>query len=178
MFDASVGQAWSDPVLVFAQALGLLGFGVGVMALLSREDGRLKLLISLVGLIMAAHFALLGALTGAAANVLTALRAYLSRFAWAKPAAPVFIAAYLGFGAWTYRVPADLLAIGAGVSGTVAMFYCAGERLRLVLLLTTSLWFAHNLTKGSIGGVLMEAVFAGSLLLAMMRERRQVATDP
>lgn len=153
----------------WAQIIGLFGFVFGIAAYLNQNDKALKALIALSAMTMAVHFFMLGANAGGCAAVLTSLRSFLSILQGMKPLAPVFLFAYVPLAYFKVDIWVDILPILAGILGTFSMFYLQALWMRYGLLVTTSLWFTHNLLQGSWGGILLEAFYIGANLYTIYR---------
>jgi hypothetical protein len=154
------------------QAIGLLGFFLGLAAYLTKNDIFLKVLIGAASLAMACHFFLLGAHVGAGAALFTGIRSIISIFQKMKIWAPLFFVAYVLLAWFAYQEWIDILPLCAGLIGTYAMFYLRQLPMRYWLFVTTFLWFLHNLFHGSIGGVLLETLYMAANLLTISRLRR------
>ena len=145
-----------------AQIIGFIAFALGVTAFLQKDDKKLRLIMMAQALTLCVHFILLGRHTGAASVFVTGVRNGVSVFGWAQKIAPVFFVAVLFFGWLTYDSPVDIFPILAGVIGTTAFFYLSGIRMRLTLVLSSSMWLIHNIIVGSIGPAFMEAFMMGA----------------
>ena len=152
-----------------AQAIGFLAFGLGVTGFLQKRDQRMKSIMTGQAVIMAVHFAMLGAYGGMVAAGVTAVRNMAAMSARARPLAPVFILIYIVLGYFSYSVWYDVLPIIAVCIGTVAFFYLEGIATRLCLGGATSLWLVHNIAAGSIGPSLMEIVNLGAHFTTIYR---------
>ena len=139
-----------------AQIIGFIAFALGITAFLQKDDKKLRLVMMAQALTLCVHFIMLGRHTGAAAVFITGVRNGVSVFGWAKKVAPLFFISVLGFGWYTYDSPVDTLPILAGIIGTTAFFYLSGIRMRLTLVMASSMWLIHNILVGSIGPALME----------------------
>ena len=141
----------------FIQALGFIAFGLGVTALLSHDDRKLRILMTAQCLTLAIHFILLGASAAAIAVLISAVRNYVSLYARnRKHLALVFIALYLILGHNQYQDWVDLLPIIGCIISTIGFFYLKDIPMRLFMLATTFLWIIHNGISISIGPFLME----------------------
>ncbi|MGJ5815279.1 YgjV family protein [Paludibaculum fermentans] len=152
-----------------AQCAGYVALVLGVGAFLSRDDRRMKLLLSAESVVYGAHFLMLGNLAAAGSAGISAGRTYLSlrsRSLWLAAAAIVlnvwvgFRVAHNGMG-W--------LPIVASCIATVAFFTLDGVRLRLVLLTTTLMWLVNGYVSRSIGGTVLESLIATANVSTLVR---------
>lgn len=156
-----------------AQAIGLLGFGVSITAMLQKNDRRMKLLLALMASILALHFWLLGAVTAAWMVTIGASRFALSLHPKAKKFTLPYLLAYALLGTITYSEWVDLLPIASGIIATYSVFYLSAIRMRAFLLTGSCLWLIHNIVQGSIGGVLMEIAFISANCFTIKRLRAE-----
>ncbi|WP_310596550.1 YgjV family protein [Aeromonas aquatica] len=161
-----------------AQLLGLLACAIGVTAFLQRQDGKLRLHLTLNGVLMALHFMLLGATAAAINCLLCAVRTWVSGY-YRGLGVMLF---FLGI-AWLLVMPQVehpiqvLTLIGTTLS-TYALFRLEGLALRLCMLSSTLCWLTHNLWAGSMGGILLEGSFLivnGRTILTLHRARGAAA---
>ncbi|MCY9837187.1 YgjV family protein [Aeromonas media] len=162
-----------DPL---AQLLGLLACAIGVTAFLQRQDRKLRLHLTLNGVLLTAHFMLLGATAAAINCLLCAVRTWVSGY-------------YRGLGVMLFFLgltwllvmpriahPIQLLTLLGTTLSTYALFRLEGMALRLCMLSSTVCWLVHNIWAGSWGGILLEGSFFivnGHLILGLYRARRQ-----
>lgn len=142
----------------------LIGFGCLLFFLwcnAQKDEQRLLRGVSAGVLVWGLNFALIGAWTACATNVLVALRYQVAargksvRFFW------LFAALHLGVGLALASTGRDALAIAGTLLGTVAVFLCRGRSLRAVFALGSACWLAHNILAASVAGVLMESANVG-----------------
>ena len=142
-----------------AQIIGLIAFGVDVVALGSTNDKRFKWLLALACALLGVHFMLLEAYAGACIMVINSTRFALSVHANARRFSLLYISLYAVVGGLSYGTFIDIFPIASGVTATIAVFYFAGIKMRSLLILCGMFWLVHNVAQHSIGGVLMEIVF-------------------
>ncbi|MCB9963630.1 MAG: YgjV family protein [Rhodospirillales bacterium] len=163
------------PFEYIVQAIGILGFLLGIAAYLSKDDIALKLLIGIASFAMALHFFFLGAYVGTGAASFSGIRSFLSIFKKVRPLAPLFFAAYIPLGYFYIHGWVDALPIIAGLIGTYAMFYLERLPMRYALFIGTSFWFLHNLLQGSIGGTLLELFYLGANIFTIRKIKKEDA---
>jgi hypothetical protein len=138
------------------QALGFLAFFVSLYAFSRTSDKQLRIGQAVQSFVLALHFYLLGANTAASMSLLTVARNFLSLHKKVKNLAILFIVIYVAVGIYTYRELVDILPILSTLLGTTAVFYFSGIKMRLTMMLSTTLWIVHNAVFISIGPLLME----------------------
>jgi hypothetical protein len=143
-----------------AQCIGYIAFILGVSAFLQKSDRRLKALNSCQSLVYAVHFTLLGNPSAAACSLISGIRAYLSLKTRSPYLAAVIIGINVALGFVFAKGVAGWLPVIGACLGTLAMFLMRGVRMRIVLLMSTSMWLANNILSGSIGGTLLETTIA------------------
>lgn len=158
-----------------AQIVGYVAFLLGVTAFAQRIDWRLKVLIAAECVAYTVHFYLLGNYAASFSAGLSTVRMFASLKTRSPWVAGFFLAANIGLGAALATSAMAWFSIGAGVCGTVAVFFLKGIGMRAVLFAATLCWLANNILSGSIGGTLLEGIIAvvnGATMLRLWRERR------
>ena len=152
-----------------AQCAGYLALVLGVRAFLTRDDKRMKQLLSAESVVYGAHFLLLGNLSAAGSAAISAGRTYASirsRSLWLAAAALVL---NIAFGFRVAHTSLGWLPIIASCIATVAFFTLEGFRLRLVLLTTTLMWLVNGYVSRSIGGTILESLIATANVSTLVR---------
>lgn len=143
------------------QLVGYVAFVLGVASFLQRNDRRLRGMIGVQASTYAVHFFLLGSTVAGIASLITSTRAWLSLVTRARVLGVAILCVNLVFGLLTAKNAAGWLPVVATSAGTIAFFWFAGLRMRLILLLSTACWLTNNLIVGSIGGTMLE-LFIGA----------------
>lgn len=164
------------------QLFGYLAFIFGVGCFLQKSDLRFKVFMSIECVSYVVHFWLLGNLTACASSAVSVGRsvaAIRSRSPWV---ALFFVLLSLAMGAWLAKSWLSMLPIMASCSGTTALFLLKGIRMRMLMLVGTSLWLVNNILSGSIGGTALEAVIFVTNCWTIFRmgrdQRRDEAVPP
>jgi hypothetical protein len=152
-----------------AQSVGYVAFVLGVAAFLQKSDRRLKGLNSCQSLVYGVHFALLGNPSAGASALLSGIRSYLSLKTRSPYLAALIIVVNVAFGFVLAKSAAGWLPVVGSCLATLAMFFMRGVRMRLVLLVCTSLWLTNNILSGSIGGTLLESTIATINIITITR---------
>jgi hypothetical protein len=154
--ESIIALFWQNPV---AQTIGFVAFLIGASAFLHKDDQRLKYYLTAFTFVLSVHFFMLGLWTAALLALLGSARNYVSSLTNNFWVMVIFILA-----AWILAIPnsnewVHLLPVIAVSVGTWALFREKNLRMRFFMAIGTVCWFSHNLAVGSIGGVIIEALF-------------------
>lgn len=152
--------------------------------MLHRNDGHLRRSSMMAALLWALNNLLIGAETAAALSVLSAGRTATSvalarkaaRLRAASCGAFMLLALAIALATWE-GLPSALTAT-ASLMSTWAMFYFAGVRLRLVLLVGAVLWLAHALIYGSWEQAFAQVLAIGASAYGAWRIERTTRRPP
>ncbi len=143
------------PWIITVQGLGLLGAVFELYAATHKHDQGLVRNVIISGLILAVHYAFLGAWPAFVSDLITALRFYLSRF---KSLASIFWA-FLSFYILSCAVLADnvieTFPFMASILGTVGLYRLSGIPMRVFFAVGQALWLFYCLSIASWGGILL-----------------------
>jgi D-alanyl-lipoteichoic acid acyltransferase DltB (MBOAT superfamily) len=162
---------------VLAQIIGFIAVCF-TFALFQVNNRRSMLAIGLVGgTLYAAHFILLGALTGAALNVVNIAKAGIF-YKYNEKRRPnwlpyLFIGLTILSGIATWQGFRTLLPVIAGCAATIAFWQLDTKRIRRLALIAPPCWFVYNVIVGSYPGMLSEIVNVSSNSLAQYRFDRK-----
>ena len=156
-----------------AQGIGFIGMAL-VFAAFQQNDKRRILWVQALGaVVFAAHFLLLGALTGMCMNLLEIPRNLVFAHEHKKQRqilwTVVFIAFFMVLGIFTWESPMSLFPIGAMSLSTVAFSLRKPRHIRLCSLPVSALWLTYNILSWSIAGALTESFCLLSILIAIAR---------
>jgi len=154
------------------QVLGFLAFFISLYAFSRTSDQHLRIGQAAQSFVLALHFYLLGASSAAAMSFLSGIRNYLSLHKNVKNVAVLFIVVYLVVGIYTYEELVSILPVISALLGTTAVFYLSGIKMRLVMMLSTTLWIIHNAVLVSVGPLLMELFIFGTTARTVYRLRK------
>ena len=160
-----------DPATLF----GLAGLAIGsVWALF--ESRRLILGLQATGaLAFAAHFALLGATTGAATCALAAAQALAAQRLQGRALVVAYASSavlLVGALAKTWQgLPSFFAALGAGFA-TAGRLQAEPQRMRWLFLGGTAAWVAHNILIESALGLAADALSLAVLAIGLLRAGR------
>lgn len=119
------------------------------------------------------HFLLLGATTGAAMNIIGAVRCYV--FYHVKPGRgnvwilATFVSVAAVATAFTWQGPLSLLAMLGSMLGATAFWQTNPKIIRRIILFVPPLWFSYNTISGSYPGMFIEVVMFFSNLVGQYR---------
>ena len=148
MFDSNV--------LLFAQLLGFVSYGLGVFCFYQKDDKKLKIVMLIMNLNNTLHFALLGAVTASIGSILSVFRTGLALKTSSRIVAISFIAITFLIGVIFSQYWYDLFPILGTCIGTYALFCLKGVNMRIAFLCGALCWLTNNIIVGSIGGTLLE----------------------
>jgi Bacterial inner membrane protein len=157
------------------QLFGYVAFAFGVACFLQKSDLRFKIYMAIECVAYVIHFWLLGVPTAAASSAVSLGRSLASIRSQSPWVAAFFIALALGMGVWLYTGWLSLLPIMASCIGTTALFFFSGIRMRLLMLVGTTLWVVNNILSGSYGGTALELVILSTNSWTIWRLRRDAA---
>lgn len=161
----------------YQELIGAVAYGIAIAGFMSHSDRALKLCVIAACSINAVYFSTHGMYITAMVLGLTVTRIAVSMRTSDWRVGVVFIAATL---CTPLVAPSqDVLAVAAGVLGTIAVFWCTGVPMRLVLLGNTACLLINNLLGGAWAGVAGEAVIlAVALWRIQVMTRNRPTKDP
>ncbi len=148
MFDSNI--------LLFAQLLGFVSYGLGVFCFYQKDDKKLKLVMLVMNINNTVHFALLGAITASISSILSVFRTGLALKTSSRLVAVIFIIITFLLGLYFSHHWYDLFPILGTCIGTYALFCLTGINMRIAFLCAALCWLTNNIIVGSIGGTLLE----------------------
>lgn len=169
---------------LFAQLLGFVGMGLNLTSFQLKEQKKLIRLQFYSSIVFAAHYLLLGAITGCVLNIVGIARAFVysnKEKDWARKPfwLYLFVAAYIGVYILTFTVfgkePTtrnlllELLPVLGMTAVTVGFKLEKASHVRLLALSNVPTWMVYNIFNGSIGGTLTEVCCLISVLVGMLR---------
>lgn len=163
------------------QGLGVLGILASVLSFQCKSHKRIMLFRTMNELLFGLQYVLLGAYTGAAMNAVGCVRNLIfsrqvetGKKTWLSRA--LFSGAFVIFSIVTWSGPKSLLVGIAKVLSTFAYGCTDTRRLRWIILFTSTSWLLYNLCVHSIAGVICEAFTLLSLVVSLIRFRRNPET--
>ena len=160
---------------IIAQALGFVALAILIIVFQKNNRKTMLQLMMVAAFLFSVHFFMLGAMTGAAMNLLNVFRSYV--FAnredkkWAKHGwwlyVFLFLVAILGIFTWDGYYSA--LALFAVAVQTFAFWSKNTNVIRLISLIVPPCWFAYNFIVGSIPGMVTEVLILASILVGIYR---------
>ena len=158
------------------QLIGYVGMALGIFAFSQKDDLRMKIGMVVMTCVLIVHFMMLGSYVAAVASGLAGTRAALSTLPFARKHAHCFVAFFVivscVFSALTYEQWIDIFPFLTMISGTFALFYLHGLRLRYAFVCIGLLWLLHNAFAQSYGPLVMEFFILSANILTIIRLRR------
>lgn len=160
------------------QIIGIAATVIAIVMLQTNNRRRLLFLQSLCNFMFVIHYAMLGAMTGAAMNIVAGTRTAVFNFSDKKWASSVwwvvgFLVLTVGLGIFSWEGPVSLLFIGSSVLKTVGLRWGSTKTLRRIYFPCAVATFIYDAFSLSIGGMLTEGFAAVSSLVAMIRFDRK-----
>lgn len=160
-----------DHWLDTAQLFGYAAFVLGVTSFLQKSDIRFKLYMSAECVAYLVHFTLLGNPAAGASSLVSMTRSLVSIYSKSLWIALAFVAINIALGFKLATVWWNWIPLIASCVGTLALFLLDGIKMRMVMLVGTSLWIVNNVLSGSIGGTALEVVIAITNLYTIYKMR-------
>ncbi|HZK21675.1 MAG TPA: YgjV family protein [Oscillospiraceae bacterium] len=159
---------------VVAQIVGFAGAFTYFLVFQMKKRSSILAINVLAGMIFVVHFSMIGALTGAAMNVVCALRCivyYYSDKAWAKSKAwlAIFVGISIVLGVFTWGDIYSIFPLMAMVITSISFWLKKERNIRLLTLPTQPFWMIYNIHNNSISGLLTDVVIFSSILIAIIR---------
>ncbi len=160
--------------------------GIGAMALTGasyqgRTPRRILVLQGAGGLVWALHFAVLGAYTGSALNILGAARSavylrtgesrWASSRAWPFGFSAICIAVAAWSGIWGGEGWVSVISLIAQVWASFVLRSKSARTIRACSVGISALWLSYDALSGSIPGTICETISQASLWTAIVRYR-------
>ncbi len=160
------------PYGVVTQLLGFIAIGFSVAVFQLNRRHLMLILQMLARLLWAAHFFLLGAVTGSAMGLLGAFQSFAYYKAGNKRDAHIPILSALSFVAatvFTWQGPRSLLPLGGALIGVLAFWQINPRHIRLLALPGSGCWFIYSVLSGSYAGMTADILVLFSTLIGIYR---------
>jgi hypothetical protein len=158
---------------LIAQGIGIIAVCISLSVFQSNKRSKMLKLVMVAALLYTVHFYLIGALTGAAMNLIGALRSHTfyklkpkNRHWWILG---VFILMAIVGGLITWQGPLSLLPLAGSICGGLAIWHTKPSEIRRWSLIATPMWFTYNAISGSYPGMLIDTFSLTSNLLGEYR---------
>lgn len=162
---------------ILIQSLAVLGLTIWATSYHFQSRKKI-LLVQLVSFIFwISHFILLGAIVGAIVSSIAAIRLFVFAFKkkdnWiSHPSVPVFFVIVSVFA--TYITATTYLAVFALIGGVFAIIASAQNeenKIRKLFIPSHISWIIYDLSVGSYGGALSEAILGMSALISLFKKK-------
>lgn len=158
--------------------LGYAAFFIGIIAFQSNKHKHIVLLKALTDVCFGIQYILLGAYTGAAADLTGCVRNLIFAKEFKRKSTQNIVTAFFVFimiiiGIVTWNGYISLLAIAGKLCTTVSFSIKNTKYLRLFTIPSGFMWIIYNAVSGSVGGVLYEAMVIISIIIAAFRYDRK-----
>jgi hypothetical protein len=154
---------------MLSQLLVAVAIGFDLLSFQLQARRRIIACLIVSCILITCHFVLLDLWTAAGLALLAAVRLLAGYLTTARVVMLGFIGASLVIAVLTFDGVLSVLGCLGSIFGTIGTFCRNDKRLRLVMMVATSLWLVHNSLAGTPTAVVMEALFLGSNLLGYYR---------
>lgn len=156
-----------------AQLIGFIALGLFILVFQVNKRHTMLKLSMWAAFTYAIHYFLLGAYTGAALSLVTAIRNYTySKYGMTKHRLilpVVFIIIFSVAAMLTWQGPLSFLPLCASIAGAIAYWQKSPRIIRLVELLSTPLLLFYNVASHSYPGVIIEMLFLAATTIGIYR---------
>ena len=160
---------------IVAQVIGFIALAILIIVFQKNNRKTMLRLMMVAAFLFSVHFFMLGAMTGAAMNLLNVFRSYIfanrEDKSWAKHDwwLYVFLLLVVVLGIFSWDGYYSALALFALAVQTFAFWSKNTNVIRLISLIVPPCWFTYNLIVGSIPGMVTEVMILTSLLVGIYR---------
>ena len=154
---------------IIGQVVGFLALGVVIASYQVFDDRYFYILKGVTYTLMATHFLMLGAMTGASQNLIGMLRNFTYLKGYQKAAIWVSVFAFIGIGFFTVQSVIDTLPIISNVACSLVMLFFTGLVVRIVYWSGCILWLIYALEHVSYAGMINETIMFVSASVGIIR---------
>ena len=160
---------------IVVQLIGFVGLVFLVLAFQQKKRGGILGVMLTGQLIFLIHFALLGAWTGVAMNIVGSFRTLVFRYRGVKNWASgaywpwIFIALFWAGSLVSWQGMISLLPPTAMTIETIGLWMKNPSRIRLINLFPHPFWLAYNMINQSWAGIATEVFVIISVMVAILR---------
>jgi len=167
LFEKGVSLFLSDPLW---QSLGFLAMFILFYAFSLTDDKKVVRILLISNFFWIAHFYFLDNTAALFATLIAMVRLWLSLKFKGSLWAMIFVTvACIISGIFSYTDPISILPIIATIAASYWFFFLEKTELRLLLILTSSMWFVYHLETGSMSWVINEIIVSFTLLIAIYK---------
>lgn len=160
------------------QGIGVIGFIISAISFMQKDDRKMKNILGVSSVLVAVAYYMIGAMTGAGAIMVSAVRNFVAAQGFkSKLVYPFFMIVCLVVGYYTYQTPFDFLSIAGALCATTALFKFDGIPMRLLMIVSCSLWFTYDVISTAIGPMMMEFFNVVACIYAIQCLRAQKSTS-
>lgn len=154
---------------MLSQCLIAIAIVFDILSFQFKQKQKIVACLSVSGVLITSHFALLEQWTATALMLLATIRYFVTIFSHSKRLMFIFLSLNTLVMMLTFSGMLSLLSFAGSSIQTMAAFCQSDRRLRKLMLIGTSIWLINNTLVGSPAAVLMELLFIGSNLIAYHR---------
>lgn len=159
---------------IVVQTVGMLGTLAAILAFQCKKHKSLTILRTANEMLFAVQYFMLGAYTGMAMNLVGSCRNLIfikmvERNKSTKKVSFLFSALFAAFAVFTWEGTKSILIGGAKVVSTFAYGNKNTSMVRILILITSLVWFAYNATVKSYAGCVCEGLTIISVISGIIR---------
>ncbi len=167
---------------IASQVFATASFAYGIYGFLHPADRNFRTAFAISSVLMAAHYALLGAWIGVAICFVAAGRYWVAnKMTHARESTlwmTFFIILGMVCGHFTYLGAQSALPVLANILATYAVFQLKGPQLRGVMLAVSACWIAYNVYHQSVMGIAQEIFYSSLNMFTIYRAIRSSKQMP
>ena len=174
---------------IAAQIIGIVVAPVMMLSYLQKTQQRIIIFQLIASLLFSLHYLLLGAMGAFVVNAISLVRAFVyargSRDSWA--AHPIWVAIFSVLYVAGYFLtlsmstePVDiwmiileLFPVSAAILCNFAFRMRDAKKVRIMSAFVSPQWLIYNIAKLSIGGIINELLVFSSIIIGIVRDRRE-----
>lgn len=160
---------------IAAQIIGFFAMALLIASFQKNSQKGILRLQMASGALWAVHYAMIGAYTGMALNIVSVTRSFLYSNRETKPWADKPVYPYLFFtvsaaaGLLTWQSPASLLPMAAMCLTSFALWSRKASLIRIISVPVSLCWLIFNILSGSYAGILAEVFDLASITAGIIR---------
>lgn len=162
-------------VQIIGQSIGFIALIISIFIFQKNKRTTMLYILMTSSFLFMVHYLLLGAVTGAAMNLISTIRNYIfskkDKCSWANSSLWLyfFIGVFIISGLITWEGYISILPIIGMISGSISFWISDPRKIRLVALIAPPLWFTYNFLSHSYSGMIAEILNVTSITIGIIR---------
>ncbi len=154
---------------LISQIIAVGALAAGVMTFQLKERVYIVSAFALMSSLLSLHFYVLGEYTASAIVAVSVVRFLVSAITKRQIFMYLFLAITMLVGWYTYAVWYNLIAIAAGLLGVIATFQTSDQRLRVIMMSSSTTMAIHDMVVGTPVGLAVDLTVLTSGLIGYYR---------